>query len=99
MATTSFQSIRKSFPPPSFDPKLVNVLLEPDNRENRSRFRQHMVKNAALFAPRFNIPLEKERELAFQRLRGIGQARLLSVLDFETNPLNIFAGISSDWDD
>ncbi|KAJ1927399.1 hypothetical protein IWQ60_002949 [Tieghemiomyces parasiticus] len=78
-------------PKATFDPDALNAVLEPDNRENRRRLKQFMVDHYELYAPRYDIPLAEERDLAFRRLRAIGQAGFISVLDFERNPLNIFA--------
>lgn len=41
--------------------------------------------------PRYNIPLEEEREVALARLKRICDAGFISVLDFRHNPLRIFA--------
>ncbi|KAG0716586.1 Acyl-coenzyme A oxidase 3, peroxisomal [Chionoecetes opilio] len=41
--------------------------------------------------PRYNIPLEEEREVALARLKRICDAGFISVLDFWNNPLRIFA--------
>jgi acyl-CoA oxidase len=78
-------------PKPSFDPKKLNAILDPDNRENRRRVKEYLIKHADLYTPQYNIPLDKERDLAFERLRRIGRQGFISVFDFETNPLNIFA--------
>ena len=44
-----------------------------------------------VMTPRYNISLEEEREIALQRLKRICDAGFISVLDFNTNPLKIFA--------
>merc|ERR1719384_2891151 len=41
--------------------------------------------------PRYDLTLEEERELALQRLTRICREGLISVLDFNDNPLRIFA--------
>jgi acyl-CoA oxidase len=41
--------------------------------------------------PRYNIPLEEERDLALRRLQRICDNKFISVLDFWHNPLRIFA--------
>lgn len=40
---------------------------------------------------RYNISLEEERRLAFERLKVICHSGLVSIRDFRTNALNIFA--------
>ncbi|KAJ1675669.1 hypothetical protein EV182_000819 [Spiromyces aspiralis] len=74
-----------------FTPEKLNVVLEPDNRTNRAKLKQFICNNIDLFAPQYDILLEKERELAFRRLKAIGENGFISVFDFERNPLNIFA--------
>ena len=44
-----------------------------------------------LFKPRWNISIAEERRLALERLRMIITSGLISVTDFRTNPLRIFA--------
>ena len=41
--------------------------------------------------PRYNIPLDEERDLALRRLQRICDNDFISVLDFWNNPLRIFA--------
>ena len=67
----------------------LNTLLEPDNRENRKKLKNLFKEK--IFVPRFNISLDEERELALHRLQRITSSGVLSVTDFEKNPLNIFA--------
>lgn len=40
---------------------------------------------------RYNISVAEERRLALERLRVICHSGLLSITDFRSNPLNIFA--------
>lgn len=88
---SAFQTIHGSDPAPSFSPEALNKILDPDNRETRRRFKEFMSSNRELFVPRFDISLSEERDRAFKRLQAIGQQKLISVLDFENNPLNVFA--------
>ncbi|WOO83992.1 Putative acyl-coenzyme A oxidase 32, peroxisomal [Vanrija pseudolonga] len=88
---SAFTSLHGSDPSPDFSPEALNKILDPDNRDTRKNFKQFMSDNHDLFVPRFDITLKEERDRAFQRLRAIGQQGFISVLDFETNPLNIFA--------
>ncbi|KAJ1658655.1 hypothetical protein IWQ61_002143 [Dispira simplex] len=88
---SAYQTVKKGFPASSFDPIELNKVLEPDNRENRQRCKQFILDNYDLFAPRYDVPLAVERDLAFRRLQAIGRGGFISVFDFERNPLNIFA--------
>jgi acyl-CoA oxidase len=63
-----------------------------DNHENRKAMLD-FIANDPIYIPRYNIPLEFERELALQRLKKLADKGFISVFDFEKNPLNIFAGI------
>lgn len=49
-----------------------------------------MVKDP-IFVPRYDVSLEFERQIALDRLKRIASNGFISVLDFEKNPLNIFA--------
>lgn len=44
-----------------------------------------------IMTPRYNIPLEEERDVALKRMKRICDAGFISVLDFRNNPLRIFA--------
>jgi acyl-CoA oxidase len=90
-SASAFVRARANLPKPVFDPVALNQLLDPDNRDNRERLKRFFIENLDLYTPRYDIPLHEERELAYTRLKRIGEAGFISVLDFETNPLNIFA--------
>lgn len=68
----------------------INGLLEPDNRENREKMRK-LFSTDPIFIPRHAISLPEERQLALERLQKVCDNGHVSVLDFEQNPLNIFA--------
>ncbi|KAI9226515.1 MAG: acyl-CoA dehydrogenase/oxidase [Piptocephalis tieghemiana] len=78
-------------PKADFSPAELNELLDPDNREIRRRFKEFMAEHRDLFVPRFDIPLREERDRAFKRLQSVAREGFISILDFESNPLNIFA--------
>ena len=52
---------------PSFDLNKMTELLDHDNHEMRSRFRQFV--SEPVMIPRYNIPLLEERDVALQRLQ------------------------------
>ena len=66
------------------------LALTPDNREHRQRIKTFL-QSSPLFAPRYDIPLASERELALHRLRAVCKMGALSVKDFRDNPMRIFA--------
>lgn len=68
----------------------VNSLLEPDNRDNRKKMRT-LFSSDPIFIPRHSLSLPDERQIALERLQKLCSAGHVSVLDFERNPLNIFA--------
>ena len=68
----------------------INSLLEPDNRENRKKMRK-LFSNDPIFIPRHSLNLSDERQIALERLQKVCAGGHISVLDFEKNPLNIFA--------
>lgn len=73
----------------TFDLPAMTALLDHDNHEMRKKFRAFM--SEPVMVPRYNIPLEEEREVALARLKRICDAGFISVLDFRHNPLRIFA--------
>ena len=68
----------------------INCLLEPDNRENRHELRK-LFSNDKIYIPRHSLTLSEERQIALERLQKVCTGGHISVLDFEKNPLNIFA--------
>ena len=66
----------------------LQQILEPDNQDTRQRLRE-LFKNP-LFLPKFMLTLEEERQVALERLQAICNADVISIFDFERNPLNIF---------
>mmetsp|Transcript_10956 Transcript_10956/g.12029 ORF Transcript_10956/g.12029 Transcript_10956/m.12029 type:complete len:627 (+) Transcript_10956:38-1918(+) len=79
----------KSLAPPNFPVDKLAYIIENDNHERR----QAMKKFAKdpIYVPRYNISLRYQREIALERLKRICEAKHISVLDFERNPLMIFA--------
>ena len=69
--------------------RALQDLLEYDNQQTRQALRD-LFKDS-LFTPRYNISLDEERELAYQRLKSICDNQLISVLDFKDNPHRIFS--------
>lgn len=90
-SASAFSSLHGNDPPPAFSPQALNEILDPDNRDNRAKFKKYMALNRDLFVPRFDIPLSEERDRAFARLQAVARQGFISVLDFERNPLNVFA--------
>lgn len=67
-------------------------LLDHDNFETRDRLKHFLVSNESDFKPRYNISLEKERDLALKQLQLICKEKFCSVTDFVTgNPQRVFA--------
>ncbi|XP_049849386.1 uncharacterized protein LOC126318617 isoform X1 [Schistocerca gregaria] len=69
--------------------KKLQLLFWNDNIETREKFIE--LFEDALFLPRYNLSLQEQRQLAYDRLRRIADAKLFSVRDFHENPSNIFA--------
>ncbi|PAA74662.1 hypothetical protein BOX15_Mlig023627g2 [Macrostomum lignano] len=65
-------------------------ILDHDNHEMRDQMKAFMAADP-LFQPRYNVSLEEDRELSYQRLKKVCQAGFISVLDFQNNPYRIFA--------
>lgn len=64
--------------------------LAHDNHTLRTRM-QSFAASEPIFIPRYDLPLPVTRELAHQRLHCLASQNFLSVFDFETDPLKIFA--------
>lgn len=73
----------------NFNVQAMTELLDHDNHAMRAKFREFM--NDPVMVPRYNIPLDVERDVALERLQRICDAGFISVLDFRNNPLRIFA--------
>ena len=74
-----------------FDRKELGRLLDHDNFETRAKFRDLFYSKLDLMTPRYNQALDDSRELAYQRLKTVCNAGIVSIQDFGRNPLNIFA--------
>lgn len=61
-----------------------------DHHTLRSRM-QSFAATDSIFIPRYDLPLPLTRELAHQRLTRLAEQNFLSVFDFESDPLKIFA--------
>merc|ERR1719412_469837 len=81
--------IRTQLLAPSFPVEKMTALLDHDNLEMRADFRKFI--SEPVMVPRYNIPLDEERDLALRRLQRICDNDFISVLDFWNNPLRIFA--------
>ncbi|KAJ3183542.1 hypothetical protein HDU87_006867 [Geranomyces variabilis] len=75
----------------SFNPALLTAALESDNLAKRAAFKKFIAQNLQTFTPRFDVSLRYMREIALERLKKVAGAGFISVLDFERNPLNVFA--------
>ena len=87
--TDTPEKIRQAWFTPAFPVQKLTELLDHDNHEMRQKFRQFI--SEPVMIPRYNIPLDEERELALRRLQRICDNDFISVLDFWNNPLRIFA--------
>lgn len=67
----------------------LSYILEHDNHKDRQRMKDLM--RDPLFRPRWNISIDEELELAYQRLKLLCRAGIYSITDFRTNPTRIFA--------
>lgn len=64
-------------------------MLDHHNHKTREGLRN--LFKEPLFTPKYNMSLDEERKLAYDRLKRICDSGLFSVKDFWTNPRNIFA--------
>lgn len=68
----------------------LQAVLDHDCPQERHNLKQLMAHDP-LFIPKWNVPLEEERELALERLKRLCHSGNFSILDFRSNPLRIFA--------
>lgn len=73
----------------NWDRKESAKLLDHHNHDTREGLRE--LFKMPIFTPKYNMSLEEERQLAYDRLKTICDSGLFSVKDFWTNPRNIFA--------
>lgn len=73
----------------NWDPKEVSRILDHHNHDTRDGLKE--LFKQPVFTAKYNMPLEEERELAYDRLKTICDSGLFSVKDFWNNPRNIFA--------
>ncbi|KAJ1301906.1 hypothetical protein OPQ81_000746 [Rhizoctonia solani] len=76
-------------PPASFNVNELKRVFDHDNFDKRDAFRA--LADEPLFVPRHNVSLSYERELALDRLKRVSETKMISVFDFEKNPLNVMA--------
>ena len=70
----------------TFDVEKLRFILEHDNHDTRAALKE--LFRDELYTPRYAIPLEEERSLAYERLKKICEGGHISVTDFDTNPPN-----------
>ncbi|CAE6372413.1 unnamed protein product [Rhizoctonia solani] len=76
-------------PPASFKVEELKRVFDHDNFDKRDAYRA--LADEPLFVPRHNVSLSYERELALDRLKRVSETKMISVFDFEKNPLNVMA--------
>ncbi len=67
----------------------LSHILENDNHDLRAKMKQTL--KDPVFKPLYNLSLDEERELAYQRLKKFLGEGHISVYDFQTDPRRIFA--------
>lgn len=72
----------------SWDIPKMTHFLDNNNHQTRDKLRELFKDDD--FIPKYNITLDQERDLAYQRLKKVCQLGVVSVNDFKTNPKNIF---------
>ena len=74
----------------NFNKKIIEKfqkLLDHDNFSTREGLKNLFKED--LFMPRYAITINKERDLALERLAKISENKLISVFDFSDNPKRI----------
>lgn len=84
----NLKQLREAWGAPSFDVSQMTEVIDHDCHDMRRRMRTFLSQSA--MAPRYNIALDVERELALSRLKQICDAGFISVHDFRSDPRRIF---------
>uniref|UniRef100_A0A1I8FI66 Acyl-CoA_dh_M domain-containing protein n=1 Tax=Macrostomum lignano TaxID=282301 RepID=A0A1I8FI66_9PLAT len=90
IASSSLSGVASGADAPAAAAAELKRILDHDNHEMRDQMKAFMAADP-LFQPRYNVSLEEDRELSYQRLKKVCQAGFISVLDFQNNPYRIFA--------
>lgn len=91
MESENLKKLRDEWAKADFPVSKMATLLDHDNHEMRKKMREFLSRPETDMTPRYDIPLAEERELALKRLQAICDNKFISVLDFKSNPLRIFA--------
>lgn len=73
----------------SWSTNKMSLLLDDHNFDTRNKLRE--LAKDPLFVPKYNITLQQDRQLAYDRIKKICSLGIISIKDFEKNPRNIFA--------
>lgn len=69
--------------------KYLADMLFGDKIEKRDKWNKLIGEHPA-FKIRFNVTLDEERQLAYDRLKAVAESGLFSIFDFENDPVNLF---------
>lgn len=50
----------------------------------------HKLFEDPVFLPKYNVPLDQTRQIAYDRLKKVTDAKLFSIWDFNNDPKNLF---------
>ena len=64
-------------------------MLFGDKLEKRDKWMK-LVSTHPIFESKYNLTLDQERQLAYQRLKVISENKLFSIFDFDNDPVNLF---------
>jgi acyl-CoA oxidase len=75
-----------------FDKESSDVLkdmLFGDNLSKRQKWHD-LFANDPVFFPKYDLSLDEQRDLAYKRIKAVSDAKLFSIFDFESDPVNLF---------
>ena len=75
----------------SFDSAAMASVLDHHSHDTRDKLRALFRDEADLYRPKYNMSLDEERQLAYDRLKRLCDEKVVSVKDFWDNPKNVFA--------
>ena len=68
---------------------VLRDLLFGDKLEKKAKW-EKLIRENPIFVPKHVLGLDELRELAFQRIKAVADAKLFSIFDFENDPVNLF---------
>mmetsp|Transcript_19293 Transcript_19293/g.29589 ORF Transcript_19293/g.29589 Transcript_19293/m.29589 type:complete len:410 (-) Transcript_19293:718-1947(-) len=67
----------------------LSQMLFGDNFAKKQKW-DALFKSNPVFLPKYDLTLDQQRQLAYDRIKTVSDARLFSIFDFQNDPVNLF---------